>query len=174
MKLFLLTLLIMCGVAFTATAQNQNASKLSVGLDLGVPTGQANQIFDFVAGGSLKFETPVSNAFNFTLTAGYSSFAVKSEYSGEIENGQYIPLEVGGKYYFNKMFYFEGDVGVSINVNSNYDGTRPAFIYAPALGVTLPTQNGNAFDLGLRYEGRAESGGTVSQVALRVAYRFNL
>jgi len=29
-------------------------------------------------------------------------------------------------------------------------------------------------DFGVRYEGRVESGGTVSQVVLRVAYKFNL
>ena len=69
--------------------------------------------------------------------------------------------------------FVELDLGASINANSNYSGSQVAFMYAPIIGVSIPS-NKNAFDLGVRYEGRVETGGTISQLALRLAYKFSL
>ena len=53
--------------------------------------------------------------------------------------------------------------------------TNTAFIYSPVIGFSAPTRkHKGTVDIGLRYEGRGESGATVSQFALRIAYRFGL
>jgi hypothetical protein len=160
----------------TTVARKRNAKspKLSLGIEVGPPIGQAQVIYSIVYGGSLKLEIPVDTSkFNFIVTAGYSTFSVKGLYSSYLNNVSYVPLEVGGRYYASSFIYLEGDLGASICVTSDYTGPKTAFIYAPGIGVvSRRNKQGGRMDMGLRYEGRVEPGGTVSQLALRVAYRF--
>jgi len=165
--------------AFNCAAQKKYVPQLSIGADLGLPTGDASQIYGSVLGASVKLELPVpASQFSFVLTSGMSNFLVKFNYAGALSNASYIPLEAGGKYYFSKIGYFEADLGLSSNINSNYTAAKNAFMYSPVIGLSAPVNKPNkhkrTIDLGLRYEGRVESGGTVSQVALRIAYRFPL
>jgi len=172
MKKIVLAALILCNVAAFA----QRTPKGSIGFEAGLPVGQADQVYSSVLGGTFKAEFPSSGskALNYTLTVGYQSFMVKNEYSRFINNATYVPVKGGLKYFTSNNFYLEGEVGASINTNGNYSGSKTAFLYAPGIGVNLPIAGGNAFDLGLRYESRVESGGSVSQFALRLAYKFNL
>ncbi|MFI5140544.1 MAG: hypothetical protein ACHQIM_22180, partial [Sphingobacteriales bacterium] len=165
-------------------AQTKSTTQLSIGGEFGLPAGQIASVYGTVFGASAKLEIPVfqSRAF-FTITGGISDYLVKLDYTYPANAGiktnipplTYIPLEIGGKYYFSKLGYFEGDLGVSNNINSNYATAKTAFIYSPVIGFSAPTNKHTAtVDIGLRYEGRVESGGTVSQFAMRVAYRFKL
>ncbi len=176
MKKFLLSLVLLTVTVICSFGQTATPPKLSIGPDLGIPVGDANTVYSGVIGASLKLELPVTpSSFNVTITSGFSDFMVKNMYNSYILNGTYIPVELGGRFFFDKTVYFEGDLGASFNVNSNYTGPKAAFIYAPMLGLTLPANNAkSSIDVALRYEGRSETGGTISQVALRVAYRFGL
>jgi hypothetical protein len=173
MKKILLAALILCNVAAFA----QRTTKGSIGFEAGLPVGQADEVYSSVLGGTFKAEFPSSGskALNYTLTVGYQSFMVKSEYS-IIKNATYIPIKGGLKYFTSNNFYLEGELGASINTNRyyGYTGSKTAFLYAPGIGVNFPLAGGNAFDLGLRYESRLEDGGALSQFALRLAYKFNL
>ena len=172
MKKILLAALLLCNVVAFA----QRSPKGSIGFEAGLPVGQADQVYSSVLGGTFKAEFPSSGskALNYTLTVGYQSFMVKSEYKRFINNATYVPIKGGLKYYTSNNFYLEGEIGASINTNSGYTASRTAFMYAPGIGVNLPLTSGNAFDLGLRYESRVEDGGSLSQFALRLAYKFNL
>ena len=176
MKKILLFVFILSGTIFNSLAQTKSSPQLSIGAEFGLPTGQASQIYGSVLGASLKFEFPVLHApINFTVTTGFSEFLLKFDYTGLLKNVAYLPVEIGGKYYINKVVYFEGDLGVSFEGNNGYTGPRAAFIYAPIIGVSAPTNNHKAIiDLGLRYEGRVESAGTGNQLAVRLAYRFGI
>lgn len=175
MKKITFVLALLLGTVFYSFGQTGSTTKLSIGADLGLPVGDANTVYSGVIGASLKLEIPIAPTAFVTVTSGFSDFMVKNTYSAYIKDGTYVPVEVGGKFYFDNTFYFEGDLGASFNVNGNYTGPKAAFIYAPMLGITLPSnKQPSAIDLAIRYEGRSETGGTVSQVALRVAYRFGL
>jgi hypothetical protein len=176
MKLFLIALVFCVAAVSTVFAQTNPYPHMSLGVEYGLPVGDAASVYGTVLGASAKAEFPVAkSAFNITLTAGLSDYLVKLDYQGTLKNATYVPLELGGKYFFSRIGYVEGDLGASINVNSNYSAARTAFIYAPVIGVSAPTNKHKAtIDMGLRYEGRAETGGTVSQVALRLAYRFGI
>jgi hypothetical protein len=165
--------------AGSCLAQSKSSTQLSIGAEFGVPVGQASEIYGKVLGASLKLEVPVSKSpFSIVITSGISTFLVKFDYTGILDNASYIPVEAGGKYYFSKMGYVEADLGVSNNINSNYTAEKTAFMYSPVIGISAPTNKPNkhktTIDMGLRYEGRVENGGTVGQIALRVAYRFGL
>ena len=163
-------------ISLSSHAQTKSPDQLSIGGEFGLPTGQASQVYGSVIGASVKLEIPTAAPrFNFVITSGLTDYLVKFNYTGLLANATYIPVEVGGRYYFSKIGYFEGDFGVSTDINSNYTAAKSAFIYAPVLGFSAPSnKHKGTVDIGLRYEGRVESGGTVSQVALRVAYRFGL
>jgi hypothetical protein len=176
MRKTLLFLFALSLIVFSSHAQTKPLDQLSIGGEFGLPTGQANRVYGSVIGASVKLEIPVSTSpFNFVITSGINDFLVKFDYTGLLANATYVPVEFGTKYYFSKIGYFEGDVGISTNINSNYSASRSAFIYAPIVGFSAPSsKHKGTVDIGLSYEGRVESGGTVSQVAVRVAYRFGL
>jgi len=176
MNKILLFVIVLSGTVFSGYAQTKSAPQLSIGGELGLPTGQASQVYGSVLGASVKLELPVAaSKFSFVISAGLSDYLLKFNYAGTFNNAVYVPVEAGGKYYFSRIGYFEGDIGLSANVNGNYSADKNAFIYAPIIGFSAPTNNHKAtIDIGVRYEGRVESGGAISQVAIRVAYRFGL
>lgn len=161
MKKLLLLLVIVAGAAFTASAQSDKA-RFSIGFDGGVPVGDAKNFYSVVLGGSLKYEMPIASSTMFTLSGGYSSFKVKDDLGGG-SNG-FVPLKAGIKYFFNEGFYGEGQLGAVFSTES---GGGTAFAYAPGIGYALE----GGFDIGVRYEGWSHNG-TISQVAIRVAYSF--
>jgi hypothetical protein len=152
------------------------STQLSIGGEFGFPAGAASSVYGSVLGASVKLEVPVSkSAFNVIVSAGYSFFLTKFNYPGIYKSALYVPIEVGGKYYFSKIGFVEGDLGLSENVNGNYPGEKTAFVYAPAIGFSAPTSKHKAaIDVSLRYEDRVGSGGAISQIALRLAYRFHI
>ncbi|SDD60502.1 hypothetical protein SAMN05216464_10243 [Mucilaginibacter pineti] len=171
MKKILLALVILGGTAFSSFAQTSSSSspadaaKFSIGFDGGLPTGKSKNFYSVVLGGSLKYEMPIASSTLFTISAGYSSFQPKKEFKDAgLHAAGFIPLKAGIKYYFNEGFYGEGQLGAVFSTGSD-GGT--AFVYAPGIGYTIE----GGFDIGVRYEGWAKSG-TISQVALRVAYNF--
>jgi hypothetical protein len=175
LKKLILTLILIASAAIACFAQTGSAPKLSIGADFGIPTGTVSQVYSSVIGASAKLELPtVTPGLKFMFTAGYSDFMIKSEYSSVFTSASYTQLEAGARYYFIPMIYIEGDFGVSINLNKNYSEQKIGLAYDPAIGINLPINTSSAVDIGFRYDGRVESGGTISQVALRVAYKFNL
>ena len=158
---------------------SQKIVRLSFGVEYGLAIGQASDVYGTVLGGSVKFEIPVARSdFNITATVGFTDYLVHLDYTGPltgIQSAQYIPVSLGGKYYFSRLFYVEGDAGISNNINSNYTAKSQAFYYAPIIGVSAPTSKHKAnIDIGLRYDARVETGGTIGQIALRLAYKFGL
>ncbi|BAU53100.1 hypothetical protein [Mucilaginibacter gotjawali] len=176
MNKFLLFIVFLSGITFGTSAQTKPSTQLSIGGEFGFPVGQAASVYGSVVGASVKLELPVSQApFYFTVTAGITDYLVKLTYAGSLNPATYVPVEAGGKYYFSKISYVEGDLGWSSNINNNYTAAKGAFIFAPVIGFSAPVyKKKTKIDIGLRYEGRVEKGGTVGQIAGRLAYRFGL
>jgi hypothetical protein len=161
-----------------AFAQGKSSgAKLGVGLEFGLPVGDFAEGTSIGFGGSGKAEIPLTSDFNFTLTAGYITYYLEKPYRdffkaiGSDPYLGYVPLKVGGKYYFSRNVYTEAEVGASIGTN-NSSGT--AFIYAPGLGVSFPVNNMHDVDFGIRYESWSKNGSNIGQVAFRLAYTFGL
>lgn len=177
MKKLLLSLALVAGLGFAASAQTEGAvRKLSVGADFGFPTGSntENQLF---VGGSLQFEQPVAKALNLTLSGGYLANMVTGEPKDILEAAglptsfSYIPLKAGAKYYFGGNFYAAGEVGASIGTDSSR-GT--SFILAPALGTSFSVSDKSSLDFGVRYENWSRDGGSSGFIGLRAAFAFGL
>jgi len=182
-KTLLIAFFISC-TTLGAFSQTKSLPQLSVGGEFGLPVGYISSVYGSIFGASAKLEIPVSKAPLFlTITTGISAYVVKLDYvypaNATVETNIppliYIPVEVGAKYYFSKIGYFEGDIGISTNANSDVTNDKQAFIFAPIVGFSAPTNKHKAtVDICLRYETRVVSDQYINQIALRVAYRFGI
>lgn len=159
-----------------AQRKSSPGPQLSIGLDFGVPINDFADIHSIGFGGSGKAELPVSAAFDITLTAGYISYYYDQPYKNALKatGGDtylgFVPLKVGGKYYFSRNVYGEGEIGARIGTNKS---TGTAFIYAPGLGLSYPVGNKHDLDFGVRFEGWTEDS-NVQQFVFRLAYKFGM
>ena len=172
MKKTSLALIIGLVCSLGAFAQVTMKPHVSIGAEYGLTTGNLSNYYGSVAGGSLKLEFPVgSPQFNITGTIGYTRYLVRLDYNGPpgLNAEEFLPFEAGAKYFFTKIAYVEGDAGISQNIQSNFTGSKTAFIYSPVIGIAAPTNNHKAtIDIGLRFESRGDN----HQAAIRLAYRF--
>lgn len=185
MRKTILLLLLLTGFALVSNAQTQNTENtsatppalLSMGVDVGGALSPANATYSSVAGVSLKLELPFHNpnAF-FTITAGYSNYSTKNTPATDtLQNGHYVPLLIGFKYFVARHVFLEGDIGDSYNINVGYLGYQNAFTYSPVVGVSIPLNKpGTAVDIAAYYQSRLSDSGNINQAAIRIAYKFGL
>ena len=169
MKKQLLLICLLVGFGLTTNAQTEGAvKKMSVGAEVGFPTAQGTKNMLF-AGGSVQLELPANaKSFNFTLSAGYTSFF--STLRGYSKGVGYIPVKAGTKYYFGGNFYAAGEVGATF---ATEQGVGTSFAFAPGLGASFSVADKSSFDMGLRFETWVNEGANWL-IGLRAAYAFSL
>jgi hypothetical protein len=134
-------------------------TRLGVGLSLGIPT---NDLYNFAIGGDLRLQKDFSSNVSGIASLGYTNFSVDGENAGDVG---FIPLKAGVKVFPVERFYISGELGAAFGTD---DGQKTSFLYAPGIGLGF----NNGLDLGLRYEKLTKY--DLGQVALRIAYGFNL
>jgi len=168
MKKILLLLVVLSAVVFNSFAQSKSddAAKFSIGIDPGLPVGNASDAYTFGLGIDLKYDLPVATSTFFNVSAGYTALFTKSALKdiGAKSTYGYIPLKVGIKYYVDDAFFVEGQIGATFSTES---GGGTAFAYAPGVGYKFS----DAVEGGVRYEGWSHDG-SLSQIALRIAFSF--
>lgn len=170
MKKILLLLVVLSAAAFNSFAQmskSDNSGKFSIGIDPGLPVGDASNFSSFAIGGDLKYSIPAAENFDVSLSAGYEVFLGKSIGGGlgKFDNLKGIPVKLAGRYNFDGSTGFFGEVGFGAAFIQDGGGT--AFLYAPGLGYAMD----GGFEVGVRYEGWSKNG-SISQIGLRLAYSF--
>jgi hypothetical protein len=147
---------------FAQGSDDSQATRLGIGISAGASTTNP---YGFVIGGDVRLQKDLASNVSGMVSLGYNNFSVKD--SAPIPNYGVIPLKVGLKVFPVERFYFSGELGAEF---STQKGARTAFVYAPGIGVG--TNSG--IDIGMRYEAIQRTGSTLGQVALRLAYGFNL
>ena len=176
MKKILLLLVVLSAAAFNSFAQtskSDDVGKFSIGIDPGLPVGNASNGYNFAIGGDLKYAMPVAENFDISLSAGYQAFLGKTitinfggqSASDKVPTLKAIPVKLAGRYNFNGPVGFFGEVGFGAAFIQDGGGT--AFLYAPGVGYAMD----GGFEVGVRYEGWSKNG-SFSQIGLRVAYSF--
>ena len=171
MKKILLLLVVVSAFAYNSYAQTSKdaTGKFSIGIDPGLPVGDASNGSSFAIGGDLKYAMPVAQNFDVSLSAGFTTFIGKTVNSGgfsvKYNNLNAIPVKIGGRYNFEGTNGFFGEF--AFGAAFIQDGVGTAFIYSPGVGYALD----GGFEVGVRYEGWSKNG-TVSQIGLRVGYNF--
>jgi len=159
-------------IFFTTSVSAQ--TKLGIGLNVGAPTGDAKDFYNVALGIDARLQFDVSKQISIPVTTGYTSFIGKDYTIGNTTiNGSdygFIPVKAGVKVFFDESgsgLYGLAELGAAFGTNK---GSGTAFIYSPALGYSWS----NGLDLGLKYEALSKNSSTLGQVALRIAYGFNL
>src|ERR1700743_689184 len=63
----------------TTTSSSSTPWRLGFGIEGGIPTGDAHPASGFELGGSARLQYGLSDAFDLTLTSGYSNFFIKDD-----------------------------------------------------------------------------------------------
>ncbi|TZF83712.1 outer membrane beta-barrel protein [Pedobacter sp. BS3] len=169
-KLFLLTAVIALAVSVaSAQSTSKGKTRFGVAFEAGIPVGDAGDVYSVALGGSLRAEIPFAQSFFGTVSAGYTSWAPKKEWKDlGAEAAGFVPVKVGGKYFFAQNIYGAVELGAAIGTES---GSSTAFAWAPGVGVSFPVSDKNDIDAGVRYESWNKNG-SIDQVAFHVAFKF--
>lgn len=171
-KLSLILLAIVVGVLLSATHANAQSDKitptnswLKLGLNAGVPVGNASNYSNFVLGLDLKGQFLETGHVGIGLTTGYNQYFGKDGYSGfgTIPAGAFIRI-----YPRSQGFFIGSDVGYSFLTGA--DGATGGVYIKPQLGFHNYSWNVFAF-----YNGIFRSdynGGTISSVGIGATYNI--
>lgn len=148
-----------------SSSGDSQAVRLGVGVSAGLPT---NDNYNIALGGDLRLQKDFFSNISGTLSAGYTNFSVKDEFKSTLGDSRgYIPVKAGIKIFPVERFYIGAEVGAGFGTDK---GQGTALVYAPGIGLGF----NNGVDVGVRYEGFAQDGNNLGQVALRLAYGFKL
>lgn len=143
--------------------------KLGFGFNAG---GVFDDPYVFAIGGDVRLQYDLSERNSLTLTTGFTNLAI----NGADNDLGFIPVKAGFKaFFYEKSFYFMGEVGAGFSVTHDYNKT--SFLVSPTIGYAT-----KYVDFSLHYEyypdfpnsndGTLDKG--VSQLGLRIAYGFDL
>lgn len=144
------------------TAKN---SWLKVGLNAGVPLGEAADVSNFTLGVELKGQIMTTNHFGIGLTTGYNHFFPKSGF----DNFGTIPAGAFVRYYPRSTGFFAGvDLGYSF-ITGMPDATG-GFYARPQLGYHNYSWNFFAFYNGILRN--TDDGGHIQSVGIGTTYNI--
>jgi hypothetical protein len=158
-------------LATTVKAQTTQSSawSLGIGLEAGIPTGNASDISSFEIGGTARLQYGASKSIAIMLTSGYYNMIGKTVANGsglKYPSLGMVPLKIGGKAYVAPNFYIDGEAGAGFD--TSYEN-HTKLILSPGIGYDAKT-----WDVGLRYENYSGQNNSFGLLGLRIAYDFGL
>jgi hypothetical protein len=164
-------------IFFTTNVKAQSvkpdAFRFGIGLEGGIPTGDARSGSNFELGGTARLQYGVSNNLALTLTSGYYNFFGKT-ITDPILNTTFktpsegiIPVKAGIKAFFAPSFYFGAEAGAGFEATG--DDKQVKLILSPGVGYAT-----KSWEVGARYENFSGQGSNFGLIGLRVAYGFGL
>ncbi|MEO7044957.1 MAG: hypothetical protein ABI091_06585 [Ferruginibacter sp.] len=191
MMLVTASLLISCSVNCFAQKENK---KWTIGIfsESGLTLGDANKIYKYTSGGSLRLSVHAGPGF-ITLSGGGTAFIPNlssladtllnningNDTSLNINVSKYkvalqIPVKMGYKYIISHHFFVMAEAGFSQfytyyeDDNSKIQHTKSSgFTYALSTGY-----QGGSFEIGLKYEACTLKNSTISDIGLRLGFNF--
>lgn len=136
--------LLMAGLSLQAQAGP------SVGVNLGLPTGDAGDVSSFSLGIDITYLWNVSDKFDAGAAVGFSNAFGKEIDTGlgsfQIDDIQFLPIAAAGRVHLTEDFSAGVDLGYALGINDGNDG---GFYYRPMVGYSLSEKLG----LSLSYTG---------------------
>lgn len=148
-------------------AQAQDGG-FKAGVHLGLPMGDAGDIYSFNFGLDVAYMWAISDDFQAGVTTGYSYFSGKEIDLGGLSfkvNGAFIPVAASGQYSFSDNFFGGADLGYAVYAGDG-DGDG-GFYYQPKVGYQT-----EKFEIYASYKGISADGSTISTVGLGFNYKF--
>jgi hypothetical protein len=166
-----------------AQTPTPSAWRFGIGVEGGIPTGNAHDISDFELGGTARLQYGFSKDLALTLTSGYYNFFGKT-YTSTFTDATstttvtvkgrslgIVPVKAGLKYFFTGNLYLAGEAGAGFETHEPVDGDTKdtKLILSPGIGWA-----NKHWDVGARYENFSGQGNNYGLAALRLAYGFGL
>jgi len=154
-KLLLIVIFIIFGFA-DAYAQGE----FRIGINAGVPLGDADDISTFNFGADLAYLFGVADEFSLGPLVGYSHFLG----DGNRVDYHFFPLAASGRFGLSDAFFIGADLGYAIGADPGNDG---GFFYRPKLGYDF-----GIIGLIASYSGIEVDGGSFNSVNLGIEFGF--
>lgn len=148
---------------------NANPKKIFLSIDgeVGAPS---NTPYNITYGASAQAEIKLINQLGLTLAGEYIGYSYKNTLfanSNSSKHPEFIPLKAGLKYYTGPNFYLAGELGSTIQTNTNAGNM---FVYAIGFGFALPINQLSDIDIGFSYQNYSQN--QYQTTGLKVAYRL--
>ncbi len=135
----------------------------NLGINLGLPVGDASDLSSFSLGVDANYLWNVSESLDVGVATGFTNaFGKTFEILGEefdVEDVQFIPIAAAGRYHVTDKFRAGADVGYAIGINDGNDG---GFYYRPILAYSLS----QSMEVNFSYTGISLDGATWSTINL--------
>lgn len=165
----LVALLSVIGFAAHAQKTIEKNFHFSIGPEISFATGKFNETQSVGFGGTVQGSYRVATSTDVTLTTGVVSYIGRSAGAGiKYKGAVIIPIRAGVKYYVTEGFYGQAQLGVGIFNN----GGGAGLAYSPVMGYEFDTKSGQAFDIGVKYDGYFKNGSALGAFGVRLAYKF--
>ena len=135
----------------------------NLGINFGLPTGDASDISGFSLGIDANHLWNVADSFDAGVATGFTNAFGKSveilNVEVDIDEVQFLPLAAAGRFHVSDVFRLGADLGYAIGLNEGNDG---GFYYRPQVGYGITDR----IEANLSYTGISLDGGTWSTVVL--------
>ncbi len=172
-------------ILFTTKVKAQTVTpdkfRFGIGIEGGIPTGNAHDISNVELGGTARLQYGLSKSVALTLTSGYYNFFGKNDpalVNTKFASLGMVPAKLGIKAFVGSGFYFSGEAGAGFETRAfgAYHGENTQgfakdtkLILSPGLGWAS-----KSWDVGARYENYSGQANNYGLVGLRIAYGFGL
>ena len=135
----------------------------NLGINFGLPTGDASDISSFSLGIDANHLWSVADSFDAGVATGFTNAFGKTQeivgFDVEFDDVQFLPLAAAGRFHASDRFRVGADLGYAIGLNDGNDG---GFYYRPlvAYGIT------EKIEANFSYTGISLDGGTWSTLVL--------
>lgn len=162
-KLFLMAVVAVFGFA------NVNAQDFNLGVNAGLPVGDAGDISSFSLILDANYIWEVSDQFDAGIATGYShSFGKSKNLDGanlsHVDFG-YIPVAGAGRFNVSEKFILGLDLGYAIGVSNGNDG---GFYYVPKVQYGLSDK----MDMIIAYRGVSLNGGSFDILSAGLEFKL--
>lgn len=141
---------------------------IRVGVNAGIPVGDAKDITTFQLGADIAYLFPVSDLFSVGGLVGYSRYFIDDDafpgISQNIDDFSFLPIAATARFGFENSLFVAGDLGYAIGISDGNDG---GFYYRPKVGYSL-----GPVAIIASFSGISVDGGDVSSVNLGIEFGF--
>lgn len=173
MRKVFFTVAAVIAIASASFAQTGN-NQASIGVEVGLPTGDFGELYKAGFGGAAKYLYGVGTAGQITGTLGFTSFKAKGSQDELSASIGILPILAGYRHNFSGL-YVEPQAGYGILrskvklLGESESYSEGSFTWALGAGYQV-----SGFDLGLRFQSSPKDGGSLGFFAFRIAKSFSL
>ncbi|WP_218599366.1 transporter [Polaribacter sp. NJDZ03] len=158
-------------VAFVAimgvSTINAQEGVLNGGVNVGIPTGDANDFYGAALGAELNYMFPVADGFTLGPSVQYAHFFGKDIDTAlgtvEVSDASYLPISGAARFNVSDKFVVGANLGYAVGLSEDLDG---GFYYRPVVGYKI----GNTTQLNVSYSGISNDGLEMNNVSLGVMF----